>query len=465
MISKAGKKKWFWLAATVVFYLVLANMTPPEGLSVNGWRAIVLMVCAIIVWVSEFIPIGIASCLLLFVPGILHIQETKIVLQNFAISTIFFMLSSGIIARAFIDVGLGYRISLYITTIFGRKSKMVLLSFMTCTALISSVLADIPTAIILSSIAKELLDKNGCEPGKSNYGKAVMMGIPIAACLGGFATPVGSGINVLCINLLKNVTGMDVTFGQWTAIGLPMSIVMTLISWFILSLMLKPEIDEVAGLENVVEERKKLGGMSKDEKKFAAIFGVTLLLWCTQSLTGLDLTFIALVCVSVFFLPGVNLMDWPRAQAATGWSGLLIVGASNALAMILSQHGSAEWLSNVFLGGFVDSSLLVLMTVITAFGLFIHFLVPVGNAVLTVCVPIVAVLATAAGVNPMYLILILGYTSKCIFLLPLDPIPMTTFQYGYWKLGDMPKVGVVIALLWIPVMVGFMQMAISLHIV
>lgn len=465
MENKAGLKKWIWLIFAVVFYIIVARLNPPEGLSPEGWKAIILMVCAVIIWVSECIPIGIASCLLLFLPALLHIQETKVVLQNFGISTMFFMLASGIIAKAFIDVGLGYRISLYITSIFGKKSKMVLLSFMACTALISSVLADIPTAIILSSIASTLLEKNGCKPGQSNFGKSMMMGIPIAACLGGFATPVGSGINVLCINLLKNITGIDVSFMQWTAIGLPMAVVMTLVAWAVLITVFKPEVNEVAGLENVVEDRKKLGSLSGDEKKFTIIFCVTLILWITQSLTRLDLTLVSLLCVTTFFLPKIDLMDWNRAQSSTGWSGILLVGAANALAMILSQQGSAEWISNVFLSQFADSSLLILMLVITIFGLFIHFLVPVGSAVLSVCVPIVAVLAEKAGVNPMYLILILGYTAKCIFLLPLDPIPLTTYSYGYWKLGEMPKAGVIIAILWTPIMVAFMYAAIALNIV
>ena len=47
--------------------------------------------------------------------------------------------------------------------------------------------------------------------------------------------------------------------------------------------------------------------------------------------------------------------------------------------MILSQQGSAEWISNQFLGGLVGSSMLSIMLVVTAFGLFIHFLVPVAT--------------------------------------------------------------------------------------
>ena len=86
---------------------------------------------------------------------------------------------------------------------------------------------DIPTTIILSGIGYTLLKENGCPPGKSKFGRSMMMGIPIAACLGGFATPVGSGINVLCINLLKNIAGQDVTFLQWTLIGAPLAVALT----------------------------------------------------------------------------------------------------------------------------------------------------------------------------------------------------------------------------------------------
>ena len=242
---------------------------------------------------------------------------------------------------------------------------MVLLSFMICSAAISTVLADIPTTIILSGIGYTLLKENGCLPGKSKFGRSMMMGIPIAACLGGFATPVGSGINVLCINLLKNIAGQDVTFLQWTLIGAPLAVVLTLIAWFILTVMVKPEIEEVQGLDNVKEKRKELGSLTGDEKKFSVIFGITLLLWLTQTWTKLDLTLISLTCSAVFFLPKVDLIDWKKAVDATGWAGLLIVGASNALAMILSQQGSAEWISNQFLGGLVGSSMLSIMLVVS----------------------------------------------------------------------------------------------------
>ncbi|MFR6332992.1 MAG: hypothetical protein ACLUOI_32305 [Eisenbergiella sp.] len=45
---------------------------------------------------------------------------------------------------------------------------MVLLSLMLCGGLISSVLVDIPTAIILAGIAPPILKESGCNPEKVN---------------------------------------------------------------------------------------------------------------------------------------------------------------------------------------------------------------------------------------------------------------------------------------------------------
>ena len=458
-------KSYIWLSISILFYLILSRISPPTGLSVEGWKAILLMISAIIIWVSECIPLGVASCILLFVPELLNISKTGDVMKNFGISTMFFIISSSIIARAFINTGLGNRISLYITTIFGKRSKMVLLSYMICAGIISSVLADIPTTIILASIAFTLLKKNNMEPMKSNFGKAIMMGIPMAAALGGFATPVGSGVNILAIDLMKKFGKVDISFVQWTAIGFPLAIVMILVTWFILIHVLKPEVEELKGLDNIKEERKKLGKLNANEKKFSFIFSITIILWCTNSITGLDLTFVSLATTMVLFLPKIDLMNWKEAEKNIGWAGVLLVGASNALAMILSEKGSAEWLSNTFLSGFANSSLIILLLIISAFGLFIHFLIPVANAVLTVSIPIIAVLAVNAGINPIYLILPIAYTSKAIFLLPLDPIPLATYDYGYWKLVDMPKIGVLVSIVWIPIMAGFIVLAKGIGII
>ena len=191
--------------------------------------------------------------------------------------------------------------------------------------------------------------------------------------------------------------------------------------------------------------------MSKNEKKFLVIFIIVMVMWFTQSMTGIETAFASLLAVCVFFLPGVDLMDWNTAKESISWDSVLLMGSANALAMILSTQGTAEWISNSILGSMAGVSLFVLIMAVTAFGIFSHLLVPVANAVLSVCVPIVTVLATSMGVNPLYLVLPLGFTASAVFIIPLDPIPLTTYGYGYWKLGEMAKPGIIISLIWIPV--------------
>lgn len=449
----------------VVIYIGLSNMPTPQGLTPNGQKALALMIVAVISWIFEVIPIGISAALFAMLMGILGIIPQKDAMASFMIPTVFFIMSAFIIARGFIDTGLGNRISLYVSTLFGTKAEKVLLSFMLPTAIISTVLADIPTAVIFSSMAYTLLKKNDCTPGKSNFGRSVMMGIPIAAAIGGIGTPAGSGLNVLALSLLKSSANVEINFLQWTLIGFPMSIILTLVSWYIIKKMVPSEFENVKGLDDVKKELKNLGGLTLGEKKFIAIFSVTLILWVTQPWNKIDTAVVAIVTATLFFLPGIELCTWEKAKSTVSWDVLLLVGASSSLASALTATKAAPWLANTFLGGLTGLGIVMLLLIVSAFGVFSHLIIPVGNAVLAVAIPVIAVVAAKVGVNPGILTIPIAFTASCVFLIPLDPIPLTTYNYGYWKFSDMAKPGVIISLIWIVLNIIFMYGAQLLGII
>jgi sodium-dependent dicarboxylate transporter 2/3/5 len=94
------------------------------------------------------------------------------------------------------------------------------------TAAIPALVSDVPACAIFMALSLPILTKINAQPGTSNMGKAMMMGIPIAALIGGVATPAGSSINIPGINLLQSAAGIDMTFLQWMAIGVPMVLVL-----------------------------------------------------------------------------------------------------------------------------------------------------------------------------------------------------------------------------------------------
>jgi len=464
-LEKSNYSKWAILIFAIAIYIILASWPTPEGLSPLAQKSLAFMVSAIVIWVFEVIPLGISAPFLVMLMGFIGIVPVKDALAGLMITSNIFILAAFIIAIAFIGTGFGNRISVMMSGIFGSRSDKVLLSFMLATAVISSVLVDIPTAIIFSGVAYPLLKKNDCTPGKSNFGKSVMMGIPIAAAIGGIGTPAGSGINVLAISLLKNTAKVDINFLQWTVIGFPMAILLTLAAWYILVKMVPSEIEYVKGLEDVAQARKELGPLSSNEKKFIAIFGVTMALWLTTTWTHLDLVMIGITTAAVFFLPGVNLVTWEEAKGKIGWDAILLVGAANSIGMAIFNLKGAAWLANSVLGGVTGAGVIALLAAVAAFGIFSHLIIPVATALLAVAIPVLAVMATNMGINPALLVIPIGFTASCVFLLPLDPIPLTTFHYGYWKFWDMMKPGFFISLVWIVLCVIFMYGANALGII
>lgn len=458
-------KKFVVIIVCILLYATIVMLPTPDGLTVEGKKSLALMAVAVISWIFEVIPIGLSASLFVMLMPTLGIVSMEEAMSNFMIATFLFIMSTFIIAQVFVETGLGKRVSLLISTLFGKKSSHVLLSYMLSTSLISAVLLSIPAAIIFAGVATTLLEKNNCAPGKSNFGKQMMIGIPVAAAIGGIGTPAGSGLNVLAISLLESTAGVTINFFQWTMIGLPMAIILTFIAWFIIMKMIPSEIDIVQGLDDVKEEAKKLGKLTLGEKKFLAIFSIELFLWLTQPWNGINTAVVAIIATSLFFVPGVNLSTWEKANKSINWELLLLVGGSNSLAMAISSTQGSQWLANSILGGLVDSPMLVVLFAVTAFGVFSHLLVPVSSAVIVVAVPMVALLAQNIGINPAFLVLPIAFTASDVFLMPLDPIPLTTYHYGHWKMWDMMKPGFVISLVWIVICVGFVLIAQALGIV
>lgn len=457
-------KKYIWLLVAVLAYILVASIHFPGDLSPEGQKALALMVAAVIIWSTEVVPVGFASIALPMLTGVLGICGIGATLQNFVNSTLIFMISSQLIARAFVETGVGKRVALKISFIFGDKPDKVLLAFMLATCVISMFLVDIPCAIIFAGIAYDLLEKNGCKPGESKYGMAMMIGIPVAAAIGGFATPVGSGLNQLAIGQLAGATGITLNFAQWSMIGIPMSLILLFSAWFIIKKMIPAELSKVAGADDVKEQAAAMGKLTVNEKKFLAIFAVVVLLWVTNPLTKIDNNMVAALGACAMALSGIELLKGEHVKMGVDWNGILLVGGATAIAMTLSTTGASAWIAGLLTGALGNMSIPMVILTVSIFAIFIHVIVPTGGALVALFVPIMAGVAVNLGMSPVVLTLIIGYTVSCVFLVPLDPIPLATYGYKYWKMFDMTKIGLVVSIVWILLLFVFMTVANSVGV-
>lgn len=451
-------RNWLILAVSVAIYVLFTQISLP-GLDAGGVRALGYTIVIILLLLFEVFPMAVIAILAVIGAPALGLVSEADAFANFAIGPGFFVFGVLMIAVAFTSTGFGKRTSLYVSGLLGAKPKNVLLSYMLGTGLISSVLADIPTAFIFGALAAELLKKNGCMPGCSNFGKSVMIGIPIAATVGGLGTPAGGALNVMTIAMLQNICGISVSFLQWTVICFPFAAIMLLLCWFILCKVFPAEIDIVDGLDDIEAEKKALGPMSTAEKKYLFIFAIMLVLWMTQSIHGLSLWLVAVLGAAFLFMPGIDILDWREMGDQIGCEVPYLIWGTNVIAYILTANGAAAWLANNTLGALETESMVLILAITAFIGVFGHYIIPCASALLSVLMPIVLVLAPEFGIAPLLLGMALSLASHVTTLLPFaDPVSLATYDHRYWTVWDMIKPSLIYGTVWIPVSVVYLML-------
>lgn len=449
-------KKILWIIGLVVLYFILAKLPTPEGLKLAGQQSIALMVVVVISWVTEVVPIAISSLFFVFVQHIIGIQPMGPAVANFANPTLLFVLASFFLAIALFESGLSKRISMKISILSKGDPGKALLYIMSACAALSTVVSDPPCAAAFFPIGLSLLEKNGCKVGTSNYGKAMMIGIPFAALIGGVGTPAGSSLNVLALSLLKSTSNIEVSFLQWSAIGLPLVVVTIPLAWKLLMWMFPPELDRLAGIEDIEKDYQALGSLTTKEYKFITIITLMLITWFTEPFHKVPLPATATIGAVLFFLPGIDLLTWENSKNRIGWDTILLIGAASSLGTALWQSGAALWIAKTALAGITGAGAFVVILFVVVFTILIHLLVPVNPAIVSIMVPSLAAMAVSMGVSPAFLVIPMGFTVSAAFLLPLDPVPLITYPARYYSMVDYFKGGWPVCILWTIVMTAGM---------
>lgn len=400
-------KKWLCLILIFGGFFILRNFIP-SGLDQAGWDGFLVLFVAVLLWLTEAVPMAVTAVFVLFFGAWVGFEKEANILANFASTGPFFLLAAMVIGQIFTKVGLGRRISLYVLPMFGNKAKAVLLAVMMGTCVVSMFLADIPTALVFFGLCAPILEQNGCEPGKSKFGKAIMLGIPVGAAIGGIGTPAGSGMNAVTMSLLKNICGVEISFGQWSLVGVPVALVSIVLAWLILCWLCKPEIDIVKGLDSLKEDRKNVGPLKGDELKFTIVFAIMVVLWFIPKQTGIDMYMTAWGGIFIMSLPGMNLVNFLSKVAGMGLVVLLLV-----------------------------------INVMMAVG---HYPMPQGVSLAGLCLPVVGALAVNLGLNPIVVCLPVCMSTSMLLLVPIDPTCFTTYSGGYWKIKDMMSSGILITI-------------------
>ena len=136
-------------------------------------------------------------------------------------------------------------------------------------------------------------------PSDSRFSKALILGIALAANIGGMASPIASPQNIIALQNMKP----EPSWGVWFFIALPVCIVSILLIWILLLLTFQPGKGTT-----IVPIRPMKDRFSGVQWFISIVTLVTIVLWCiTHQLEGFfgDMGVVAIIPLVLFFGTGV----------------------------------------------------------------------------------------------------------------------------------------------------------------
>lgn len=444
-----GRRPTLGLLAAAAALAVIALLPPAEGLPLEGQRLAAVFALAVVLWVTEALPIAVTSLLVLVLQPLLGAAPLRTAFQGFVTPVFFFVLAMFLLAAAILRSGLDRRFAYWLLERAGSDARRTVAALMLGTAAFSTLLSDVPATAIFMAVGLGVLARAGVGRG-SSFARAVMVGIPIASLVGGVATPAGSSINVLGMHFIEQHGGVRVSFLDWMVLGVPMVLLLVPASIALVLWFFPPEMERLQGHEELARERAALGPLGAQEKKAIALVAGMVALWVAGSwVERLDVVMVALVGSVAMFLPGIGLLDWATARERIGWDTLLLIGGVTSLGSASVDTGLAGWLVQALLGGVSAWSPMALVAAISAFTVLIHLALPIGPVINAVLIPPIVVLAQQAGANPAVYALPVAFSASASFLLPIDPVPALTYAHGYYRMKDMLIPGLVLGAIWV----------------
>ncbi len=477
-IIKSFARFSYWTRKTIKLLIPLTVLLfftfAPLGMRpIEAQYALGIFLFIALMWTFESLPLPVTSLLvpvLLVIYGIfgdlnVYPDPARAAFAPFATPVIYLVLGGIIISVAFRKTHLDSRFAYYIVAKSKGHFRTLLLGMMLACAIMSMWISNTATAALLIPVAIGIAGRAGTNKDESDqYALALLLGIGAAAAIGGMATIVGSSANAVSAQFITDAVGAEnFSFVSWMIAGLPLSIVLLFLSWWIITKMYPVSREEI-DISWVHDELEDMGKMSAAEKKVLVILGGTIVFWIVgEDLASLFLppqlfpgafanaAIVSMIAAVLLFVTGT--LDWEDAKFIP-WGIFLIIGAGLALGNGLQVAGFNGWIGwkiTTFAGPWTQTAIgLFLFLLFVALGVVVMSNFVNKTATVAFFVPLMITLtSTISGLGEYTLVLalLIALVAGVAFMTPVAHPPSTLiYGTGIVSKKDMFKSGLAITI-------------------
>lgn len=459
-ITKSTKDA-IWIIVSLVVFFVINNIQFSGNLTPQGQAFLAVTACMLVIWITEavtpavstFILIGLLTIWLPFTTGadgkaITSNQAFTYALSGFTSSAWLLVLCAFFIVAAVQITGLGERIGLIILKIMGSKPKRVCIGIMIAAGVLNMFIpGGMPVAALLTSIMVGIVAGYGLDM-KSNTVKAFFLTIALSTLVGNVFILTGGAPAIQTAKFINDGFGYQMKYLEYMMYGLPLALIMYVLTYFIITKVFPPEIEELPGGGKYVRDKlAEIGPLSAPERKLLIILLLTIAMWATGGyLHDINMSSVALVSIIAMLFPGMGMGTFKEMSVKVAWGTMMFFGAAISMGTGLLNTGAAEYIAKkVLLGtGMQNSSMLVIIIVGLLFFAVASLAFSARGAAISAMIPSVIAfsqLLNVPGFNAWGFTLIMYYPILFSCILPVNsPCALIPYGTGAFETKDMLKV-------------------------
>lgn len=422
-VSRKTMFNIFGFLVSIIIYIVLMCVDTMGQYEAS--KCLALLVFAALMWAFECIPLFATAFLIPLMVVPMHLVKdsngnvlaasaaAKQVFSAMFSDTIMVLIGGFAIAAALSKHGIAKAFAATVLSKAGSRPRFVILTNMYLAFFLSMWISNVATPVLCFSLADPIL--RTLKPN-SKVGPALILGIALASCIGGLASPISSPQNIVTINLMDPNPG----WGIWFAGAIPCGVITVLTTWLLLLLYFRPDRDTPH--LNVI----KSTGFSRpswSQLWVCIVCLATIALWCAESsmneFWGNNGVIAAIPFVLLF---GTNMLSKSDLNNFL-WSVVTLAQGGMALGFAVSSSGLLDVIGHQIAS---NVNQLPVLSIIFIFGMLVLvFATFVSHTVAALIIlPIVKQVGSQLPVpRPNLMVMVAGLVSSVAMGLPVSGFP------------------------------------------
>ena len=437
------------IAAFVVLFIIIL-LPNPESLPVAGQRALAVLAFAVILWVSEAVSYPVSA---IFIVALLAVlvglspsmdnpseligskEALTMAIGGFSSTALLLVAGALVLATAMEITGLHKRIALYIMSKVGTQPGRLVIG----TILVSFVLAlFVPSATARAGTLVPILMGMTAAFGLAKDSKlsALLMITAVQSIsIWNIGIKTAAAQNMVALGFMESEFGVDISWGSWFLYAAPWSVMMSIVLYFVMTRLIKPDASEIEGKGDIKRQLDELGAITTKEKRLIIVSLFLLFFWSTEGIVHpFDSTTVTIVALAYMFIPKIGIFSWSEVQPKIAWGTLIIFAIGISMGQVLLATDGASWLSEKSFEaiGLHAMPLVLMIAVLALFNILIHLGFASATSLASAFIPIVIALVVGMGdtaFNGPGLVLIMQFVISFGFLLPVNA-PQNMLAYG-----------------------------------